>query len=66
MLVADAEMNGGAVGQFLAGPGEHLLEKRLRLVELVLLHGAQSSFVVLQSLRVARIFRDAAFLGLAF
>src|ERR1700693_700301 len=57
MLVTDAEMNVGAVDQFFAGAGNDLLKMRLRLVELVLLHGAQSGFVALQRLRVTGIFR---------
>ncbi len=59
MLVADAEMNGGAVDQLLAGTGQHLLKMRLRLVELVLLHGAQAGFIALQGLGDAGIVRDS-------
>ena len=63
MLVADVEMDVGAVDQFLDGPGDHFLEMRLGLVEFVLLHGAESSFVALQRLRVTRIFRHGLFRG---
>ena len=63
MLVADVEMNVGAVGQFFAGAANHFLKMRLGLVELVLLHGAQSRFVALQRLRVMRIFRHGLFRG---
>ena len=61
MLVADVEVNRGAVGQFLAGAADHLLKMRLRLVELMLLHRAQAGFVALQGLRIAGIFRTVFF-----
>ncbi len=61
MLVADAEMNAGPVNQFFDGSGDDLLKMGLRLVEFMLLHGAQSSFVTLQRLRVTRIFRHGLF-----
>src|SRR6267154_949289 len=63
MLVADAEMDGSPVGQLFAGTGKHLLEQWFRLLKLVLLQGPQSGFVVLQSLRDARILRDSCFFG---
>ena len=63
MLVAYAEMNVGAVGQFLAGPSNDLLKLGLRLVEFVLLHGAQSGFITLQRLRITWIFRHGLFRG---
>jgi len=63
MLVADAEMDVGAVDQFSDWAGDYLLKMRLRLVEFVLLHGTQSGFVALQGLRVTRIFRHRFFRG---
>ena len=63
MLVAGVEMDRGAVDQFLHRPGDNLLEMGLRLVVLVLLHGAQAVFVALQCLRVARIFGHGLFRG---
>src|SRR5438270_13822729 len=58
MLVADIEMNVGAVDQFLDWSGDHLLKVRLRLVEFVLLHGAEPGLIALQRLRVTGIIRD--------
>src|SRR5579864_862288 len=57
MLIAGVEVHVGAVGEFLAGSGDDLLEMRLGLVELVFLHGAEACFVALQRLGVARVFR---------
>ena len=58
VLVASAEMDGGPVGQFLAGAGEHFLKQRFRLLELVFLQSAQSGFVILQGLSDAGVVRD--------
>src|SRR5579863_449010 len=63
VLVADAEMDRGPVRQLSTGSGEHLLKQRFRLFEFVLLQGAQSSLITLQSLSEARIFRNRLFLG---
>src|ERR1700716_1380661 len=63
MLVAGIEMKGGAVGKFLDGTANDLLKMRLRLIGLVLLHGAQSGFVTLQSLRITRVIRQGLLCG---
>src|SRR5271165_1025668 len=65
VLVTDAEMHRCPVGEFLAGAGEHFLKQRFRLVELVLLQGAKSGFVILQGLGDAGIVRDSRFLGVS-
>src|SRR5579863_2119012 len=56
LMVAGVEVHRGAVRQFFAGTSEHFLKMRLRFVELVLLHGAQTGFIALQRLRIAGIF----------
>src|SRR5580692_4615281 len=61
ILVADAEVNGCAIAQLLTAAGKNLLKHRFGLVEFVLLQGAQSGFVVLQSLGCARIVRQGRF-----
>src|ERR1700690_386135 len=55
-------MDGGAIGQLLAGAGKNLLKVGLRLVELVFLHGAQTCLVILHSLCKTRVVTDR-FLG---
>src|SRR5437763_16631806 len=56
MLVADIEMNRGAVVQFLDGGADHLLKMWLRLLVPMLLHSAPTGLVALQRLRVAGLF----------
>src|ERR1700693_920265 len=53
------------VGQFLADAGEHFLEQRFRLLELVFLQRSQSSFVILQCLGNSRVVRDGGLLGVS-
>jgi len=50
VLAADAEMDVGPIRQFLARSANDVLKMRIRIVELVLLHGAQARFVVLHTL----------------
>src|ERR1700738_2481864 len=47
MLVAGIEVKGGPVGEFLDGAADDLLKMRLRLIEFMFLHGAQTGFVTL-------------------
>src|SRR6202035_5596142 len=61
VLVADAEMNGGAVRELFAGAGKHLLKQWLCLFELMFLQSAQPGFVILQRLRDPRILGDGCF-----
>ena len=61
VLVARVHVDIGAIGQFLAGTAEDLLKVRLGLVKLVFLHRAQTSLVVLDSLRDPRIIGHGLF-----
>src|SRR5258708_34745756 len=63
MLVAGIGIKGGAVGQCLDGAADDLLRMRLRLSELMFLHGAQAGFVPLESLRITRIIRQGLLRG---
>src|SRR5216683_6179421 len=57
MLVAGIEMNAGTVSQFSIRAADEFLEVRFRLLKLVLLHGAQTDFIALDSLGILRIVR---------
>src|ERR1700722_20700207 len=55
LLVACIQVNGSSVCKLLAGARENLLQVGFRLVEFVLLHGAQTRYIVLHSLCKTRI-----------
>src|ERR1700686_688267 len=57
VLVAGIEMNAGTVSQFSIRAADEFLEVRLRLLKLVLLHGAQTDFIALDGLGILRIVR---------
>ena len=63
MLVANVQVDHGAVRQLLAGPGNHLLEQWFGFIKLVLLHGPQGGLVALQSLGVTGVFRHGFLRG---
>ena len=63
LLIARVQVNRGTVGKFAVRPRSNFLQQRLRLVILVLLHGAQSTFIGLKQLRKLRIAHESVLNG---